>query len=562
MSERLLGVLQGRHAKLFLTILFLCPPLIFLLAGTPHGHSYPYNMSWFIEVDAQISQGYFPPRHLPGLWGGLGGLDMFYYGPLPFWFAAVVRQVFCWSCSPETAFALAGGFALSLSALSFYVFARRFTQALPAISGSIVFALMPYHLFFDWTWRQAVGEFYAYIFLPLIAAGMHIVLTEKRISSFLILSFTALCMTHLPTALLAEHIFFVIFLAWAWGNRSKPAEISYAFIRLSVSVSIGALLSAWVWLPAIAMLGSVSSQVLFNGYFQAHNWLIGFFNNVEDASIVPMVILSFLIVVLFLRRLHALPKGGLSQETKIWTLVPFITCVVLISEVSFPIWKYWIISSVQFPWRLLSFCDLVAGLAVALIAQAVVIGQTKKIFLAYTFGVMLFLNIIPLFLHPNTDYWVENPNSKSLRIGAVEYIPPHMFATFVNRTGDEDNVFWAAQILGQDYLERTRTTTYGYDEFSLLPRYAVAIPKPGASEVLLPLPYWSFWAAESGGASLETSPDPDFGLTYIRSSNGEFVEPITLTLPWFWSEKIGAILSVIAALAFSILVFLQTKRAS
>lgn len=50
--------------------------------GMSEGHSAYLNMSWFLQYREVLYEGTLP-RHLPDLWGGLGGLDFFFYGHFP-----------------------------------------------------------------------------------------------------------------------------------------------------------------------------------------------------------------------------------------------------------------------------------------------------------------------------------------------------------------------------------------------------------------------------------------------------------------------------------------------
>lgn len=82
------GPALGLGARLALLAALLVVPVFFALLGTPQGHSYGFNLSWHVAFEAAQAQGALYPRHLPELGFGVGGLDFFFYGPLPFFLAA------------------------------------------------------------------------------------------------------------------------------------------------------------------------------------------------------------------------------------------------------------------------------------------------------------------------------------------------------------------------------------------------------------------------------------------------------------------------------------------
>ena len=60
----------------------------FVTVGISDGHSASYNFPWAVQYLDTFNLSSFLPRHLPGLWNGLGGYDFFFYAPIPFWFVA------------------------------------------------------------------------------------------------------------------------------------------------------------------------------------------------------------------------------------------------------------------------------------------------------------------------------------------------------------------------------------------------------------------------------------------------------------------------------------------
>ena len=109
--------------------------------GTPAGASYIYNLPWFNSFNNAFWAGDLYPRFSFDLWYGLGGLDFYFYAPMPFWFSSTVGQVTCPGCAPHTTFAVSGAWMVILAGLSFFVFARRFFSVPWAGFGGLLFAV-------------------------------------------------------------------------------------------------------------------------------------------------------------------------------------------------------------------------------------------------------------------------------------------------------------------------------------------------------------------------------------------------------------------------------------
>lgn len=544
-------------------LLLLIPPAVFVWMGTPIGHSYWFNFSWFLEVDKQLAQGVFPPRHLPGLLGGLGGIDFFFYGPLPFWFTSIVGFLFCPGCGADTILALSGGIAISLSGVTFFVMARRFVPAYSAKFGALIYMLLPYHLTIEWTVRQAFGELYAYVFIPLIVFGIDKTLREERAAPILSIAFAGLCATHLPSTLLAIHVYFVVFLYWAVMNRGAPKCILLAFLRLSVLSFLGAGLSCAFWLPAFVLINDVSINVLYSNFFNPVHSLWGpvMVASIDrEAALIGISILSGLLV---LRLISKVPKEYRPEGTVLWVFVPSITCIVLITKISAPLWENWIIYLAQLPARLLVFFDLSVGLSAAVSASAILSKKIYKSYMVTTVIMLVFINFLMNFLEWPRFSTTKDVSLISTPIGAPEYIPPDTLSAISQRTDETIPVLWPIASLISEISLQAREDSYGIRGYELTSRKAIVEPELGVNELLLPLPYWKHWEARSSsGQALNLSPDPSLGMTVVQADDqGEILGTIVLEIPWHWSERLGGWISLISAV-LTLIMILTIYRSS
>lgn len=99
-----------------------------------------------------------------------------------------------------------------------------------------------------------------YVFVPVVAHGMLTAIRDRRMGLAMPLGVAGLMLAHLPTTLLAAHVFAATVLVHALHD---PCAAGQALPRLAVMGLAGAALAAPFWLPAIVLLADVSPQALY-----------------------------------------------------------------------------------------------------------------------------------------------------------------------------------------------------------------------------------------------------------------------------------------------------------
>lgn len=400
----------------------------FVALGASNGDSYHYNISWSVAFHEALSMGDPYPRYLPGLWAGHGGMDFYFYAPLPFYVSAIAQFVVP-ELTPNAAIAVSGAFFWIGSGITAGLFLRRIVGGWSVVAGAFIYMVLPYHLSIDWAIRQAIGEFAAYMFVPLVALGMWRALDERRLNIVLPLGFAGLALCHLPTTLLSLPVFATIWVAWAISTKQ---EILQSFVRLTLLCLLGVGLSAIYWWPALANLSSVSAEFL--KHYHPVDWLMwnGQKWPVSDWQVAVNLTLTFtgiFIGLCWIIGVRALGASG--GYLWIWSIAPTIVATILMSNVSVELWKHSPFSSVQFPWRVLVYVDFFVMVAAAFLIDSA--WQKRKqdaglqVPVLVWFTVMLFL--IVLFHYPHrmvstTAYqvaWEERNDPRSVN-GALEYL--------------------------------------------------------------------------------------------------------------------------------------------
>lgn len=532
---------------------------IFLAFGLPPGHSSIFNYAWTTQYSQALSWSNPFPRYLPGLAAGFGAHDFFFYAPLPFWFIAAIVDPLCPGCSRSTEFILGSAIFLVASGFAMFAFLRSFFTPQAAVFGAVVYAVLPYHLLVDWVDRQAVGEFAAYAFIPLVALGLERICGGRRSGAILAIGVAGTALCHLPTAILAAHVFgavLIVLLVFAKGGVTARIRL---FARCAGFATLGLALAAFYWVPAVLLLETVSSDVLFDPYFEAWRWLYGREAPQPNGHFVLIIAASFLACAPFLLG-SILSHPG---RPLVWLIVPVAVALLLNSALSEGIWRHWIIARVQFPWRLMTFVDFATGIAAAvLFARATTrVGWwvLAAAFLAAVVPTAFVVQRTAVVANFGTS---EVPSTEGL--AAIEYLSPAMRQAIQTRLG-------GAEIDHFDQRDVSRTIAAMAVEFNEAnphvtilergPRAIVVLAPPGAKVFSIPVQYWFLWSAEtSAGVPLELRPNSVFGtIDIIAPESGFDPGPTRLWLRYHPSELAGGVLSLLA-MAFLLGSALRSRR--
>ncbi|MEM8774601.1 MAG: 6-pyruvoyl-tetrahydropterin synthase-related protein [Pseudomonadota bacterium] len=514
---------------------------LFIAAGYSNGHSSSHNFSWATEYIEVFSWNTLLPRHLPGLWSQLGGYDFFFYGPAPFFVLGTIVEPLCRDCSVETLVVCSAALFWFGSACAFYLFIRRHLDKTASLFGALVYAILPYHLLIDWFFRQALGEFAAYAFLPLIAYGFETLRKERNRGWVLALGVAGTTLCHLPTALLVAHVFTLITLLISWQQYHEGRNPIHFFGSVFVWTALGGLLSSFYWLPALALMGTVSPDLLYTEHFVAGSWLYGLSFDQPDFESSLYILLSFAVAVPFLiSGAFAADKIG-----RIWILtLPTVTLLLNVDPAAF-IWENWIISKVQFPWRMMVFVDFATAMAIAFTVEHLPSKRWSAVLCLCAAVAFLPSSLIAT----QSSHWIETKyDGHMAKIGAAEYLSKETVSAIrQNLDVDETHIINrnnAAPVL-KEAASQAEATAAKLINFEVLSRRTHVVVLTDAPLLIVPIQFWQLWEAETeDGVKLALSPHPTWGTLNIELPAGNFKgKQVTLTLPFHWSEKVGFLTS-------------------
>ena len=402
--------------------LIACLPLLAGdgLINTRGGGDSPFLLVRLHQLVANLRAGVFPARWMPDAAYGLGYPFFNFYASLPYYIAALFKLCgfgFIWSIK------LTQLLGFVAAAASMYLLAKRlFKREASAILAALAYTYAPYHLVNVYVRGDALSEFYAFVFYPLIlwallrlrdslSAGQtlpqtdqfkNVILSERserRISfrkpktgcfaplsmasniALVALAYGGLILTHNVSALIFTAfigLWMIIYGFSSPGNK-RPA-ISHLLYAIS-GLGLGLAISAWFWIPALLEGKYVQLQHQTTGYLNYSNHFRGLdlvqpsllFDYAIEAGRTPFAMglaqaaLAFLgvaaIIAWWIKRRRP-------EAQSAFLIAGLALSTLLITPLSRHLWdNVPLLPFVQFPWRFLSVQAFFASLVIGYLPQ-------------------------------------------------------------------------------------------------------------------------------------------------------------------------------------------------
>lgn len=348
--------------------------------GIPNKGDFLMSVHRLFELDDAWRQGILYPRFGLNLNFGYGAALFQFYPPLASYTGLLFHTLGLGFIDATKAVSAVSLFA---GGIGVYVYGRAlFGDRLSALISGLLYLLSPYLLTVIYE-RGAIAESMAWGVAPWIFWATHTYSLSGRTSRGLALAvFVALAMlAHNATAIFILPIaaLYALVLLWMEHRLRDLVRVAGAFL-------LGAGLSAFYWLPAIAELGLTRTQdFMFNGATDAANNVVPLTGLVQSTlfhqfagperfhfSLWQTVVGVIAVVVQVINRKQ--------RPRALWIIIAIWALVMLLqTELVTIFWQVTpIVDSIQFPWRLYglaSFCVAVLGGAIFLPTPAARAGQ-------------------------------------------------------------------------------------------------------------------------------------------------------------------------------------------
>jgi hypothetical protein len=566
-------------------LLALLPALPLLVGGglvnTRAGGDSPFLLVRVQELVLNLRAGIFPARWMPQAAYGLGYPFFNFYASLPYYLAAVLKLL---GLGYITAIQATQASGFVLAGMAIYGLCRELGHGrAAALLVSFVYSCAPFHMVNVYVRGDALSEFYAFVFYPLILWAL--LCLQKRPSArntaWVALTFAGLAVTHNVSAMIFSP--FLLLFALLLVAQSKE-RLAFA-LRTILALGAGALFSAWFWLPALAERGNVYLKDMTTGYFYFAQHFRSLLGTPQAPSLVQRSLLFDWAVAadrqpFSMGLLQALLAAAGLVAVVVWwmrrhRLEPFSAFAILllagstfmITPWSRVVWEHLpLLQMAQFPWRFLSVQAFATSLVVAYLIpqQRRAVPVTLVIGLA-TLGVMLG------GLRPERLY-IDEADVTPQRLMQYEYFTANIGTTiradylprWVDPRPYTSEAFWQASApgaTGQDKpaplaLEGQLASASLVQWEPTAERWSVEVTSPTAL-LAFQTYYYPGWEANVDDQPAPVEALTGLGYIGLRVAAGQ--HEIALHLGLTQTQLIAQIVSALAALALLVALLLPHK---
>lgn len=376
------------------------------------------------EMGRSLADGMFPVRWSQDLGYGYGYPIFNFYSPLPYYIGG-----FFFLSGFDTLFSTKLMFIVGIlfSGVSMFFFSKKFFGIKAGLVSSIIYMYFPYHAVNIYV-RGAVGEFFAYAFLPLVFLGFYSLIEIKKEKSSLIKSFGTILFLSFSIFFLATshnlslYMLLLILVPFFVLSLFLVKTKKQFFIVSFISIILGLALSSFYIIPAFSEMKytNVASQVGMGADFRDHfvclqqywNSIWGYGGSVKGcvdglsfrlgkANIILLLVVFILLGINLWKR-----KFRIQEKTVVISFVLLLVSLFFTFQISETVWNLVpFMQYLQYPWRFINFIALfisfiagygiffagkkepVAPLIVSFIAIVIIIATSLKLFMPqyYTF---------------------------------------------------------------------------------------------------------------------------------------------------------------------------------
>lgn len=357
-----------------------------------------------IGVDNILKIGEFPPFIEPNYCNNWGyAINLFYpplvtYGPLLFKFITGN----CYNAIKLYTFA-----TIVISAFTMYKCVQEITGKKEiALLAGVIYTLFPYKLetIYD---RFAIGEFSAYMFLPLVFLGLHNLLNKDGKKHYYIsIGAIGLILTHTITTEYTALFCFIYILFYI--KKLKDKEVIKKII-INVLIILG--ITAFFTIPILEhkMLGQYTifdSDIMLSTGADVQSQTIKFWELFKDrqedyVSFKIGIPITLLILLSFIGYKK-------TDNKKDYIIFLFFAVISIIMCLNIFLWIVLpnFLCTLQYPWRMLAFFGFFASIICAINAYEIIkiIPKVNKTFMLLCAVILIVISLIPMV----TRYKIED----------------------------------------------------------------------------------------------------------------------------------------------------------
>lgn len=332
-------------------------------------------------ISSAIKDGQLIPMINPYMMNGLGYAYNMFYGIFPPYIINIINILFNNIGFSVNIFVL---LTIFLSGLFMYKFVNHISKnKYTSILSSVIYMSFPYHLF-DIYKRMAIGEIASFVFLPLLFWGIYNILNEDGNKWYLVtIGASLLIISHTISAFMSATFSFLYLLL-----NIKKLKNKDKIKKLSLSLIFTILLSLLNLLPLLEVK-QTDYMIFDTTYMKTNssnmlNRAINLFDNGVLSNIVKVSII--IVILMIICHIYLKKKNKISESS--FFLLAILSLLLTINIIP---WNYLpnIFSTIQFPWRNLTFFCFFLSITLPIILDKIVSLNLKKIII-FTIVVLFF----------------------------------------------------------------------------------------------------------------------------------------------------------------------------
>ena len=516
------------------------------------GHDSGAHMLWQMHFSQVLGEGTLYPRWLPGHNLGFGSPAFFIYPPIPQFITYLLPPFGDDPADAALRLAVSSALARTIGGLGVYWWLRSHTSRLSACIAALAYVLAPYHLAIDVYVRAAFAEQWAFAWPPYALLAIDR-LRLRPIAGLvlLVLSITAILLTHAPSALIVIPVlgFYALVNAVAARDGAPVA-------RFVIASLLALLVSAPYLATMVSHLRHIPTTCLFGEqYYTGQKWLFGRSPWPNAALEIPFIVsaavqagVGVIALILGLAATRRRPPAYV-----VFAALVLVVSVFMTTTFSTPIWDLDTpLGMIQFPWRImtlqvLALAALVGfGLSVlaanrsawASVAFACVVAGVGAV-AAANYAVMRELTLVPL--QPASEAPRQAREKAQQNIDTCEY-----------RVGD-------AAAMASRFSNNARTIVLEGEGTASAPYWKsrrILVDTDGATDMLIGLRQaqysgWRYWISNGTEGVTQAFSDNEPFIT-LRVPAGRHLTEVVLPADnaertGWWLALAGVLLTIVTA---------------
>lgn len=426
----------------YIIILLLVIPTVVPLFSSGffpmHDDTQPTRVAQMFQA---LNDGQFPVRWVADLGYGFGYPIFNFYAPLAYYIGAIFMFL---GFDALLATKLMCGLGMLLSATTMLLLGRKWFGNWGGLFASLLYVFGPYHAVQLYV-RGAVGELWAYAFLPLVVYGFVPVQKNKRQQWVIgVIGISGVILSHNINAYITLLFVSVYCLGSLLFALLKKTSLSSFWFQLSVLiVSLG--LTSFFWLPAVSEAGLTRVSELTTGTNNFRNHFVyadqlwnspwGYAGSaagrLDGMSFMLGKIHMLLSIVTGLLTILFFGSYFKKIKTKILLCgIGLLVSVFMMLSISQKVWE--VIPGfafIQYPWRFLTWALLFSSLlGGALVSQYAANLKAQRLFL------VVMISGLCVLIGYNQKYFKPQFINKKT---ALDYTDPQKIQTTISAISDE-----------------------------------------------------------------------------------------------------------------------------